>query len=48
MVEEVQEAILGSRASKLRRILPVRRYDTGSRPGLRGDYPKGAARGDQE
>ena len=36
------------RTSKLRRILPVRRYATGSRPGLRGDGPQGAARGDQE
>ena len=34
--------------SKLRRILPTRRYNTGTRPGLRGVGPQGSARGDQE
>ena len=34
--------------SKLRRLLPTRRYATGSRPGLTGAGPQGAMRGDQE
>ena len=34
--------------SKLRRLLPTRRYTTGSRPGLTGAGPQGAMRGDQE
>ena len=34
--------------SKLRRILPVRRGRSGSRPGLKGAGPQGARRGDQE
>ena len=36
------------RRSKLRRILPVRRGRTGTRPGMRGSGPRGAERGDQE
>ena len=36
------------RTSGLRRILPTRRYTTGSRPGLRGVGPQGGERGDQE
>ena len=34
--------------SELRRILPRRRYNTGTRPGLTGAGPLGATRGDQE
>ena len=36
------------RQSPLRRILPQRRYRTGSRPGMRGSGPCGKARGDTE
>ena len=36
------------RRSKLGRILPRRRKNQGSRPGLRGEGPLGAERGDQE
>ena len=34
--------------SKLGRILPRRRNNQGSRPGLKGEGPQGAERGDQE
>ena len=34
--------------SRLRRLLPTRRYTTGSRPGRTGAGPQGAMRGDQE
>ena len=34
--------------SSLRRVLPTRRYTTGTRPGLTGAGPQGALRGDQE
>ena len=34
--------------SELRRVLPIRRYNTGSRPGLRGSGPQGGERGDTE
>ena len=36
------------RASGLWRILPKRRSNRGTRPGLRGDGPQGGGRGDQE
>ena len=36
------------RSSRLRRILPRRRHKGGSRPGLTGEGPLGAERGDQE
>ena len=36
------------RRSMLGRILPKRRKAQGSRPGLRGEGPQGAERGDQE
>ena len=36
------------RQSKLSRVLPVRRGRTGTRPGMRGTGPRGAARRDQE
>ena len=36
------------RQSDLRRVLPVRRGKTGSRPGVRGKGPMGRGRGDQE
>ena len=36
------------RESNLRRILPVRRKNKGSRPGLRGAGPRGSTRGDTE
>ena len=36
------------KSSELRRILPRRRHNQGSRPGLRGEGPLGAERGDQE
>ena len=36
------------RASKLRRVLPWRRSNHGSRPGVRGAGPKGPGVGDQE
>ena len=36
------------RQSKLRRVLPVRRGRTGTRPGMRGTGPRGTARRDQE
>ena len=32
----------------MHRVLPRRRYKTGTRPGLRGEGPQGAPRGDQE
>ena len=32
----------------MRRILPRRRYSTGSRPGLTGTGPQGALKGDSE
>ena len=34
--------------SELRRVLPVRRHVNGTRPGVTGDGPMGAERGDQE
>ena len=36
------------REHELRRVLPVRRYRTGSRPGVRGRGPMGEERGDTE
>ena len=36
------------RSSSLRRVLPVRRGKTGTRPGVRGKGPMGKMRGDQE
>ena len=36
------------RKSKLRRILPVRRGKTGTRPGIKGAGPRGKLKGDQE
>ena len=36
------------RSSKLRRVLPYRRKNKGSRPGLRGELPQGPHRGDTE
>ena len=36
------------RASRLRRILPWRRKSRGSRPGMKGDGPRGKYRGDTE
>ena len=36
------------RGSKLGRVLPYRRYVTGTRPGLKGAGPQGGLRGDQE
>ena len=34
--------------SNLRRVLPRRRGKTGTRPGMRGEGPRGLERGDQE
>ena len=36
------------RSSGLKRVLPTRRYNMGSRPGLKGEGPQGGQRGDQE
>ena len=36
------------RGSKLRRILPRRKGKRGTRPGIRGNGPRGPGRGDQE
>ena len=37
-----------ARKSNLRRILPVRRGRRGTKPGIRGEGPRGSQRGDQE
>ena len=37
-----------ARNSNLRRVLPVRRKNRGTKPGIRGEGPRGSQRGDQE
>ena len=36
------------RNSRLRRVLPTRRKRKGTRPGMKGEGPKGKTKGDQE